>query len=125
MLPLASLLLAAAGKAAEKGKAAEPEGIFKYLDAANDFIKGLNFEREIHDPKFWAISIVVLGVSLFRGWKTMMIGYIGVVALWGVVHYTVLKDTAGAGQASGNVLVFAGLTVGVAGLGIYFLLIRD
>ena len=118
-------LLAQAGRIAGKAKGkAESEGVWKYIDAANEFVKNANFEEAIRSPAFWGVSVVLLAIALFRGWKGFLVMYVGGVALWGIVHFAILKDTT-TGAGSSNILVFAALTVGVAGLGIYFLLIRD
>lgn len=118
-------LLAVAGKVAAKAKAPPKEGFVKYLDAANEFVSHPNFETAIRNPYFWGVSIVFLGAALFRGWKMFLIGYVVIFAMWGVVHYTVLKDRAAAAESTSSVMIFAAMTVGVAGLAIYFMLIRD
>lgn len=122
---LLSLLLAQAGRALGKTKEPPPaEGWWKYADMVNDFLKNPNFDAAVQNPWFWGGSIVAMTVALFRGWKLFLIGYPIVIAMWGVVDRFILKDTT-VGAGSSNIVVFAGLTVGVAGLGIYFLLIRD
>lgn len=99
--------------------------VFYYLDLANEWVKNLDFEEMIRDPVFWLVSIVLMTVALFRGWKGFMICYGVGIVLWGIVHHTVLKDDSPAAQSTQSVMVFAALTVGVAGLAIYLLLIKD
>ena len=118
-------IVLAAVEEVEEELAEEARDIWFYLDTANDWIKNLNFEVTIRNPWFWLFSIVLLVVSLFRGWKPLMIGYVVSIVLWGIVHHTVLKDKASAAQSTSSVMVFAALTVGVAGIAIYFLLIRE
>lgn len=126
MLPfLANLLFAQSEVAEDVVDEAAPKDFMYYLDTANEWVKGLNFEHAIRDPIFWLVSIVLMVLALFRGWKGFMIAYVVGIALWGVVHHTVLKDKTSAAQSTSSVMVFAVLTVGVAGLAIYLLLIKD
>jgi hypothetical protein len=125
---LLPVLLAAgkvAGKVAGKTKGEPPvEGIMKYIDAANEIVKNPDFESAIRNPWFWGGSIAFMTVALLRGWKGLLITYVLGIVLWGIVHHVVLKDASNDAGSSSTV-VFAGLTVGVAGIAIYFLLIRD
>ena len=123
---LLALLLAQVGKAVGKTKGPQPatEGFWHYADLINDTLKNPNFDAAIQNPWFWGGSVVAMTLALFRGWKIVLIGYPLAIVMWGVVDRYILKDTT-SGAGSSNIVVFAGLTVGVAGLGIYFLLIRD
>jgi hypothetical protein len=125
---LLPVLLAAgkvAGKVGGKLKAEPPpEGIWKYIDAANELVQHPNFEAAIRNPWFWGGSIAFMAVALLRGWKGLLIVYVLGIVMWGIIHHVVLKDT-GHDAGSSSTVVFAGLTVGVAGIAIYFLLIRD
>lgn len=121
---LLPVLLAAAKVAGKTKGPPPPEGVWKYIDAANEVVSNPNFEAAMASPWFWGGSIAFLAVALFRGWKVMLVGYIGAIAIWGIIHHVILKDTSGDAGSSSTV-VFAALTVGVAGLAIYFLLIRD
>lgn len=124
-MSVTSLLLAAAGKAAGKTKGPPPaEGWWVYADAINDFLKNPDFQGAMHNPWFWGGSAVAMVISLLRGWKLFLICYPLAIIMWGVVDKYIVNDTS-TGAGSSNIIVFAGLTVGVAGFGIYFLLIRD
>ena len=122
---LANLLFAQTGIGEDVVEEEPVKDFVYYLDAANEWLKNLNFEQTIRDPIFWLISIVLMAFALFRGWKGFMICYVIGIAMWGVVHHTVLKDKTAAAQSTQSVMVFAVLTVGVAGLAIYLLLIKD
>lgn len=118
-------LLLAAGKVAGKTKGPPPsEGVWVYIDAANEIVKNPNFDAAIANPWFWGGSIALIAVSLLRGWKMLLIGYVGAIVMWGIVQKVVLDDTSN-DAGSSSTIVFAALTVGVAGIAIYFLLIRD
>ncbi len=100
-------------------------GVWKYIDQVNDVLTNPDFDATIHNPWFIAGSIVLILLSLLRGWKGLLVTYVGGIILWGIVHHTVLKDQTAAAEGTQSIYVFAGLVVGVAGIGIYFLLIRD
>lgn len=125
MLSLLPALLAQAAKTGGKTKGPPPvKDAWYYIDAVNEWLKHPDFDAAMASPYFWGGSIVAMVLALFRGWKLVLFGYPLVIVMWGVVDRFILKSTTGGAQDS-NVLVFAGLTVGVAGIGIYFLLIRD
>lgn len=125
MLSLLPALLAQAAKTAGKTKGPPPvKDAWYYIDAVNDWLSHPDFDAATRNPYFWGVSVLVMVVALFRGWKLMLIGYPIAIILWGVVDRFILKSTT-TGAGDSNIIVFAGLTVGVAGLGIYFLLIRD
>lgn len=118
-------VLLAAGKVIGKTKGGPPsEGVWKYIDAANEIVQNPNFDAAMASPWFWGGSIALVAVSLLRGWKFMLIGYVGAIVIWGIVQKVIMSDTT-SDAGSSNTIVFAGLTVGVAGFAIYFLLIRD
>lgn len=122
-------VLLAAGKVAAKvgGKTKgppPPEGVWVYIDQANELISHPNFDAAVASPWFWGASIALVAVSLLRGWKMLLVSYVGAIVMWGIVQKVVLSDTSN-DAGSSSTIVFAGLTVGVAGLAIYFLLIRD
>lgn len=97
---------------------------WKYVDQVNEAIVNAKFDETIRNPWFLGISGVFVLTALLRGWKGILVTYIGGIAMWGIVAKTVMSDTSGSAQ-SGSIVIFAALVVGVAGLGIYFLLIRD
>ena len=98
---------------------------WKHVDRVNDAMLNANFDHTIRHPGFWAFSAVVIIGALFRGAKSVLILYVGAIAMWGIFHHTVLADRASAAESSSSVLVFSALVVAFAGIAIYFTLIRD
>lgn len=100
-------------------------GVWKYIDQVNDTLRNPDFESTIRNPWFIGGSIVLILIALLRGAKGLLVTYVGGILVWGIVHHTVLKDQTAASEGTQSVYVFAVLIVAVAGLAIYFLLIRD
>lgn len=125
MLSVFAALLAQAGKAAAGKKGPPPEkDAWYYIDLVNDKLNNPDFDATMSSPVFWGVSIAVMILALFRGWKIVLIGYPLLLIMWAVVDKFITKTTT-TGAGDSNVMVFAALTVGVAGIGIYFFLIRD
>lgn len=97
----------------------------EWLDKINDKINHPDFNATMHNPWFLVISAAVILFGVLRGKKALLILYVGAIIVWGIVDKTVLHDKTAAAQSTSGVVVFAGLVIVVAGIAIYFLLIKD
>lgn len=91
------------------------------IDALNDAISHPDFDATIQNPWFIIGSIVFVTVALLRGWKAMLILYLGGMAAW----YIAAKIVHSQGSGGGSVFTFAAAIVVIGGFAIYMLLIRD
>jgi len=94
------------------------------VNQINDTVSHPDFDATVHNPIFILFSIAFCAVALLRGWKTLLSMYLAGIAVWYVVANVVMKDKTGA-EGGSSMMVFVGLVVLIAGLLIYFLLIRD
>jgi hypothetical protein len=90
------------------------------MEAAREFLEGLDFQTVVLNPYFIGISALILLLCLYRNWRLFGVLYIGAIAVWGVVEYATEQ-----GGALGGVVPLVGGVMLVAGLAIYFLLVRD
>ena len=94
------------------------------LDNLNETVSHPDFDATMHNPIFLLFSIAFCAVALLRGWKVLLAIYLGGIAIWYVVANVLMKDHTGA-EGGSSMMIFVGLVVVIAGLLIYFLLIRD
>lgn len=91
------------------------------IDSLNDAISHPDWDATIHNPWFIVGSIIFIAVALLRGWKTMLIVYLGGIVAW-YIEANIVNAKGGGG---GSVYTFAAAVVVVGGFAIYMLLIRD
>lgn len=97
------------------------EVIRPHVDALVHFAQHPDFDVLIRSPWFIGVSAIVIILCILRKWRFVLVGYLGLIALWGIVHYTVIKGLAGT-SAVGWVTI-AVLVIAI--VAIYVLFIKD
>ena len=94
------------------------------IDSINDAVSHPNFDSTVHNPWFLIFSVVFCAYCLLRSYKALIACYLGGIAIWYVIANVVMKDKTSASGGS-PVFMFAGAIVLIAGILIYFTLIKD
>ena len=71
------------------------QALAPYWLALVEFARHPDFAVLIRTPAFWGVSVVVVGLGLYWGWKHLLVFYLGALGLWGVAHYTLLQSVRG------------------------------